>query len=93
MTTGVPAITGRAATADDALGIAQVHVTSWREAYARQLPDDLLAGLDVQRRAQLWTGIIESGDTASTCSRARTVREPVRGCSTPSWARPTPASG
>ncbi len=63
MTAGVPAIAVRAATAEDAPGIARVHVASWREAYARQLPAEVLAGLDVQRRAQVWTGIIESGDT------------------------------
>lgn len=63
MTAGVSAITVRAATAEDVPGIAQVHVASWREAYARQLPPEVLAGLDVQRRAQVWTGIIESGDT------------------------------
>lgn len=63
MTAGVPAVTVRAATADDTLGIAQVHVTSWREAYARQLPAAVLDGLDVQRRAQAWSSIIESGDT------------------------------
>ncbi|GAA0417873.1 GNAT family N-acetyltransferase [Leifsonia naganoensis] len=63
MTTGVPAITVRAATADDAPGIAKVHVASWREAYVRQLPAEVLAGLDVQRRAQTWSSIIESGDT------------------------------
>ena len=63
MTAGVSAITVRAATAEDVPGIAEVHVASWREAYARQLPAEVLAGLDVQRRAQVWTGIIESGDT------------------------------
>lgn len=63
MTAGGPGITVRAATTDDAPGIAQVHVASWREAYVRQLPAAVLNGLDVQRRAQMWSSIIESGDT------------------------------
>ena len=53
----------RVARADDAAAIARVHVAAWREAYARQLPAELLAGLDVERRADGWRAIIEAGAT------------------------------
>ncbi len=50
----LPAVEVRPATVDDASGIARVHVQSWREAYARQLPADLLAGLEEEPRAIRW---------------------------------------
>lgn len=53
----------RAATAADAAAIARVHVAAWREAYARQLPAELLAGLDAERRADGWRAILEAGTT------------------------------
>lgn len=59
-----PAVTVRRAAAADAVGIAHVHVAAWREAYARQLPADLLAGLDEERRAAGWAALIESGRTS-----------------------------
>ncbi|WP_082013765.1 GNAT family N-acetyltransferase [Microbacterium hominis] len=48
----------RSASVDDARSIAEVHVRAWREAYARQLPADLLAGLRVEPRAERWAAII-----------------------------------
>jgi len=47
----------RRATVDDVRAIAEVHVASWRAAYRGQLPDDVLAGLSVERRADMWRGI------------------------------------
>jgi ribosomal protein S18 acetylase RimI-like enzyme len=44
----------RAARPDDAQAIAEVHVATWREAYAGLLPDELLAGLDVAEWAGRW---------------------------------------
>lgn len=54
----------RAATVDDATGIAEVQVASWRSAYRGLLPQQLLDGLDVGRRAAHWRRNIE--DPTST---------------------------
>lgn len=53
----------RRAVAADARGIAVVHVQAWREAYARQLPAEVLAGLDVEARVARWAVIIEDDVT------------------------------
>lgn len=53
----------RPAVASDARGIAVVHVQAWREAYARQLPSEFLAGLDVEPRVARWAAIIEDDKT------------------------------
>ena len=57
------AITVRPATVEDAAGIARVHVTGWREAYAERLPAEFLAGLDEARFARNWEGIVVDGVT------------------------------
>jgi ribosomal protein S18 acetylase RimI-like enzyme len=44
----------RAARPDDAQAIAEVHVATWRDAYAGLLPDELLARLDVTEWAGRW---------------------------------------
>ena len=56
-------VTVRRATVDDARGIAEVHVTAWRETYAGRMPADFLASLDVDRRAVGWARILERGET------------------------------
>lgn len=56
-------VTVRRATVDDARGIAEVHVTAWREAYAGRMAADFLASLDVDRRAAGWARIVERGET------------------------------
>ena len=48
----------RAATIEDAPAIAAVHVASWRGAYRGQLPDEVLDGLDVERRTAGWRQIL-----------------------------------
>ena len=53
-----PAITIRAATGDDAVSIAAVHVASWRETYAGLMPDTMLSGLSVNDRAARWADIL-----------------------------------
>ncbi|MBI2253930.1 MAG: GNAT family N-acetyltransferase [Proteobacteria bacterium] len=45
----------RLAHAEDAAGIADIHVESWRDAYAGLLPDSYLAHLDHQRHTIAWT--------------------------------------
>ena len=42
----------------DAQAIAEVHVASWQGAYRGLLPDALLDGQSVERRAQWWTQAI-----------------------------------
>ncbi len=44
----------RIATADDAVGIAETHVASWRSAYRGLLPQTVLDGLSVERRTAGW---------------------------------------
>ncbi|MDR6613014.1 GNAT family N-acetyltransferase [Leifsonia sp. 1010] len=56
-------VTVRRATVDDARGIAEVHVTAWREAYAGHMPAEFLASMDVGSRAEGWTRILERGET------------------------------
>ncbi|WP_421694243.1 GNAT family N-acetyltransferase [Aestuariivirga sp.] len=38
----------------DAGTIAQLHVASWREAYARMIPPEILAGIDLADRTARW---------------------------------------
>jgi len=44
----------RSATAEDALGIAKVHVVSWRSTYAGLLAQSLLDDLSVEKRTVRW---------------------------------------
>ena len=46
----------------DADGIAAVHVLSWRAAYRSLLPQHVLEGLSVERRAVNWREILRSPD-------------------------------
>lgn len=48
----------RAATVDDAPGIAAVHVAAWQWAYAGLLPDSMLDRLSVGPRAETWRSIM-----------------------------------
>ena len=44
----------RRAREDDARGIAQVHIKTWRDAYRDQLPGEFLAELSVDNRERMW---------------------------------------
>lgn len=55
----MPPITIRLATPPDAEPIAQVHVASWRSTYRGLMPDALLDGLSVERRAAQWRRQLE----------------------------------
>lgn len=48
----------RAARMVDAVGIAEVHVASWRAGYRRLMPDSVLDNLSVSHHAQMWRQII-----------------------------------
>jgi GNAT superfamily N-acetyltransferase len=52
----------RPADLQDADAIAMVHVASWRAAYRGLLPQHVLEGLSVQRRADGWREILRSGE-------------------------------
>ncbi|MBI4624550.1 MAG: GNAT family N-acetyltransferase [Verrucomicrobia bacterium] len=49
----------RAATVADAVAMAEVHVASWRAAYKGILPDNLLDGLSIESRRQMWRSCME----------------------------------
>lgn len=48
----------RAATIADAHDIAEVHVASWKAVYRGLMPDSVLNGLSVPKRAAMWQRII-----------------------------------
>lgn len=54
-------VTIRAAQVADAAAIADVHVRSWREAYAGIVPDEFLASLDPQQRTPVWADNLRRG--------------------------------
>jgi GNAT superfamily N-acetyltransferase len=58
-----PAWIVRPATSEDARGIAEVHVATWRVAYAGIVPQAHLDGLSVDKRAELWTGFFSRAAT------------------------------
>ncbi|MDP1544901.1 MAG: GNAT family N-acetyltransferase [Anaerolineales bacterium] len=58
----------RRAALEDAVGIATVHVVSWREAYRGMVPDDFLDRLSVQRRTVQWVNSLS--DQGNTYHRA-----------------------
>lgn len=51
----------RWAIADDASGLAEVHVVAWQSAYRGILPGEFLAGLDRDARTRWWHSFIEGG--------------------------------
>ncbi len=52
----------RPAREEDARAIADIHVRTWQTAYRGLLPDDLLDGLSVERREQVWRDLLAHGD-------------------------------
>jgi ribosomal protein S18 acetylase RimI-like enzyme len=53
----------RPARVEDAPGIARVHVDSWRTTYKGIVPDDFLANMSYERRAQMWTRILSNAES------------------------------
>ncbi len=51
----------RPAGVEDAPGIAEVHVASWRWAYANVLPPEVLDGLQVEDRERMWREVVPRG--------------------------------
>jgi len=54
----------RPARADDAAGIARVHVDSWRTTYGGIVPDEHLANLSYESREQRWRERLTAPDNA-----------------------------
>lgn len=54
----------RRATVDDAHGIAEVQVKTWRVAYRGHMPDDFLDNLSVERRTAVWRQVSQAPDQA-----------------------------
>lgn len=54
-------LTIREARLDDARRIAEIHVRAWQEAYRGIMPDDYLAGLSVDSRAERWRETLARG--------------------------------
>lgn len=52
----------RRAIPSDSRAVARVHVESWRGAYRGQMPDALLDGLDVGKRAVRWQELLAARD-------------------------------
>jgi len=52
----------RMANAQDAAGIAEVHVASWRAIYRGMVPDALVEAQTVTSRRTLWEGILRVMD-------------------------------
>jgi ribosomal protein S18 acetylase RimI-like enzyme len=63
----------RAATPEDAIAIAHVHVESWRSTYAGIVPDEYLAGLDETLRVKLWQEWLNSGAVVLVAERKGSV--------------------
>lgn len=55
-------ITVRAATPDDAPGIAHVHVQGWHEAYTGRVPDAMLARMDERAYTDRWRETLAVGE-------------------------------
>ena len=68
----------RDATPADARAIAVVTVRSWRTAYRGLLPDDVLAGLSVHDREQLWSDTL-TARPSRTCAVVATVAGDIVG--------------
>lgn len=64
----------RRATADDAAGIARVHVDSWRQSYAGVVSEAFLEDLSYERRQSYWSKHLSAPDS-STVVYVATVEE------------------
>jgi ribosomal protein S18 acetylase RimI-like enzyme len=56
----------RVATLDDAPGLGNMHVASWRETYAGILPDKMLSSLSVEGRVAMWDQFLRQPTTSSS---------------------------
>lgn len=52
----------RKANAEDASGIALVHMRSWQVAYRGHMPDEFLDSLDAEKRTNMWRELTQNPD-------------------------------
>ena len=69
----------RAALPEDAVGIAEVHVGSWRTTYRGLLPDSVLAAQSVEQRAAIWREAAEAVERGESRSFVLVAEDPVDG--------------
>ena len=70
-------VTVREARAEDAAGIAHVHVETWRAAYAGLVPDAYLVGMSEQGQALVWQRLLSSrGRESVLVAEAATANGP-----------------
>lgn len=67
----------RDATPTDAHALATVHVASWRAAYRGLMPDEVLAGLSVPERHQLWSDRLTAPEERTSVVVATDARRVV----------------
>ena len=67
----------RDATPADAHALATVHVASWRAAYRGLMPDEVLAGLSVPEREQLWSDRLTAQEARTSVVVATDARRVV----------------
>lgn len=72
-----PSAVIRPARVEDADGIAEVHVASWRGAYEGLVPQELLDGQSVERRSEAWRQMLASGDRMTLVAVDETTDEVV----------------
>jgi L-amino acid N-acyltransferase YncA len=63
----------RAATTDDVLALAQVHVASWQETYPGIISAQVLAGVTVERRTEMWQRTLASPNSVLVAEAAGQV--------------------
>jgi L-amino acid N-acyltransferase YncA len=57
----------REAQPEDARAIAEVHVASWKSSYAGLIPEEYLATLSVEKRAEMWAGAFRQREKDPRC--------------------------
>lgn len=73
------AVRVRIASAEDARAIAAVHVRAWRAAYRGLVPEEILAGLSVERREETWRNLLEQPKQSSYTLVAIGAQEEIEG--------------
>lgn len=77
----------RPARPDDGPAMAEVHVAAWRAAYVGIMPDEYLAGLDVDRFARRWAQLVAENSDDDTTQLVAEVDGQVVGISTAGMPR------
>ncbi len=83
----------RPARPNDGPAMADVHVAAWRATYVGIMPDDFLAGLDVDRVARRWTQLVTENADDDTRQLVAEVAGRIVGISTAGTPREDVPSG